>query len=267
LEQIKVLDIGARGGARTIFPNFLDRSSYDYYLERKVFDIIGIEPDKEERQKLIDSGYYTDIYTCALSDIDGKCDLYITKSKDCSSLLRPNYDIIRNVIDQDLWGNFEVIEKKKVITKTLSTFCNENNITSFDLIKIDVQGLEYEIVEGGLKIIQNSLAVVAELSKIPWYINQKPYKDFKKKMNKQGFKVAKKNIKPHILTESDYLFIKKSNQINGREELIKVLVLLLIFNNKFLFCIYTIKGFFKTHLNYLDLKEIFIIKKRKFFID
>lgn len=266
MKKITVLDVGARGGAKMIFPHFLDNSIYNHYLNKNIFEIVGIEPDMKETEKLLSSGLYKAIYTNALSDIDGEHDLYITKSKDCSSLLKPNYEIIKKVIDSNLWHKFEVIDNFKVETKTLNTFCKEHNYKSFDLIKIDVQGVEYEIVEGGLEIVKNSLAVLAELSTIPWYVNQKPYSDFKKMMYKNGFKMVNKNVKPHILSESDYLFIKKSNQIKERDSLIKVLLILFIFKKTYLFLSYTFKGFIKGYLSYTDLKEIFITKRRKYFL-
>ena len=243
----------------------MDRERFDYYLRRQTFEIIGVEPDIAVQERLLKSGYYKNVFPIALYDEDGSCKLYITKSNDCSSILKPNQAVIKSIIDSEWWPKFEVVDTKIIETKRLDTFCQEYDL-NFDLIKVDVQGVEYEIVNSGLNIVENAIGILAELNTVPWYVNQKTYKEFARLVNEKGFVEVERNHKSHIPTESDYLFVKKFNRINDKEDLIKVLLLLFTFYKNKLFLKYTFKGFFTGLLSLSDLRNIFFIKKRKFFL-
>lgn len=48
-----------------------------------------------------------------------------------------------------------ILEYSEIDLITLDDFCNENNLTKVDLIKIDVEGFEFNILLGGKNIIKN----------------------------------------------------------------------------------------------------------------
>ena len=102
-----------------------------------------------------------------------------------------------------------MIEKKH--TKTLSRIL-ENQ--TFDLIKIDVQGSEIDIINGGLDIFKNAKGVLMEVSLVE-YNQDAPTKDYVYEyMNKLGFKPVELigNLNHPItyeLIQQDILFLNE----------------------------------------------------------
>ena len=60
--------------------------------------------------------------------------------------------------------------KVETVTTTLDTFCEQNNITKVDVIKIDVQGSEFAVLDGMQKLLDQNkkLALIIEYS--PWML-------------------------------------------------------------------------------------------------
>lgn len=48
----------------------------------------------------------------------------------------------------------------------LDDFCAQNDIQSIDLLKIDVEGFEFEVLAGGSQMLQNTTALIVEVSLI-----------------------------------------------------------------------------------------------------
>jgi FkbM family methyltransferase len=200
LEKIKtyfepksILDIGANVGQfyneiKNIFPN-----SYYYLIEGS------------ESCKVVLETLNVDYSICLLSDIEKEVDFYIRKNEPrCTgnSIYREN----TSFYDDDQI----IIEKKQ--TKTLSNLLNNQ---SFDLIKIDVQGSEIDIINGGLDIIKRAKGIIMEISLVEYNQNA-PTKEFVYDyMNKLGFTPIEHigNIN-HPLTyeliQQDILFLNKN---------------------------------------------------------
>ena len=162
LEKIKnyftpesILDIGANVGQfyheiKKIFPN-----SYYYLIEGNDSCEVVLET------------LNVDYSISLLSDIEKEVDFYvITHEPRCTgnSIYREN----TSFYDDD-----QIIILKKQ-TKTLSNILN-NKV--FDLIKIDVQGSEIDIINGGIDIIKNAKAVLMEISLVEYNQNA-PVKEF-----------------------------------------------------------------------------------------
>jgi FkbM family methyltransferase len=154
-EPKSVLDIGSNVGQfyneiKLIFPN-----AYYYLVEAS------------ESCELVLETLNVDYSICLLSDYEKEVDFYIRKNEPrCTgnSIYRENTSFYDD--DQIL------IEKRQ--TKTLSNLLN-NQI--FDLIKIDVQGSEIDIINGGLDIIKEAKGILMEVSLIEYNQNS-PAKDF-----------------------------------------------------------------------------------------
>lgn len=162
LEKIKnyfepksILDIGANVGqfyneSKTIFPN-----AYYYLIEgaescEVVLETLGV-----------------DYSISLLSDVEKDVQFYTRKHEPrCTgnSIYRENTSFYDD--DQIL------VEQKR--TQTLSNLLNNQ---TFDLIKIDVQGSEIDIINGGLNIIKEAKGILMEVSLIEYNQNA-PTKDF-----------------------------------------------------------------------------------------
>lgn len=231
--SLTILDIGARHGIKTIFPHFLDPSRYYGLssLNKKNLSFIGVEPDEEGAIGLRASGDYDEVISKALYSENGKQTLYITRQPACSSLLKPDKEAIKENIDAKWWKDLKVINETKVDTITLGELCYQYSINP-DFIKIDTQGVEYEVVEGGIDYIKNTVAVLAELCEKPWYEGQKDAASFIFLMDELGFEIVTKNFKPHVPTERDYLFVKKCQSIKNEKDLGKVVLIYYLFGKE-----------------------------------
>jgi len=187
-----VLDIGANIGQfyneiKNIFPN-----SYYYLIE-------GSENCDSALRTL-----NVDYSICLLSDSEKDVDFFIRKSEPrCTgnSIYREKTSFYDD--------NQIIVEKKQ--TKTLSNLLGEK---IFDLIKIDVQGSEIDIINGGLEIIKNAKAILMEVSLVE-YNQGAPTRDFVYEyMNALGFEPVEiiGNINhplTHELIQQDILFLNK----------------------------------------------------------
>jgi FkbM family methyltransferase len=191
-EPKSILDIGANVGQfyneiKNIFPN-----SYYYLIEGS------------ESCEVVLETFNVDYSICLLSDSEKEVDFYIRKNEPrCTgnSIYREN----TSFYDDDQI----IVEKKQ--TKTLSNLLNNQ---TFDLIKIDVQGSEIDIINGGLDIIKEAKGILMEVSLMEYNQNA-PTKDFVYEyMDNLGFKPVELigNIN-HPLTyeliQQDILFLNK----------------------------------------------------------
>lgn len=191
-EPKSILDIGANVGQfyneiKNIFPN-----SYYYLIEGS------------ESCEVVLETFNIDYSICLLSDTEKEVDFYIRKNEPrCTgnSIYREN----TSFYDDDQI----IVEKKQ--TKTLSNLLNNQ---TFDLIKIDVQGSEIDIINGGLDIIKEAKGILMEVSLMEYNQNA-PTKEFVYEyMDNLGFKPVELigNIN-HPLTyeliQQDILFLNK----------------------------------------------------------
>lgn len=122
INRIEYLDIGSRGGIEGWFK-----------IIKKKLNIIDFEASNGIA-----------IFNKKLKNIN----FFHTKNPKQSSLFEPNREISKYE-GQKIRLEFEKI---KIDTDTLDNLFSNKNI---DLVKIDTQGSEYEILEGGLNFIRN----------------------------------------------------------------------------------------------------------------
>lgn len=122
LDKIEYLDIGSRGGIEGWFK----------IIENKL-NITDFEANNG-----------TAIFNKKLQNKD----FFHTKNPKQSSLFEPNKDILKYEGQSDRLK----FEKIKIDTDTLDNLFSNKNI---DVVKVDTQGSEYEILEGGLNFIKN----------------------------------------------------------------------------------------------------------------
>jgi len=154
-----ILDIGACKGATTLF--FLKSFPNSF--------VYSFEPDDRAISKFIRRrDKYKKIYKrnilseYALSDVDGEEDFYSVDATGAGSLreplllLEPPFNnVIKNI--------------KKVKTKKLDSWYEENNIGKIDFIWSDLQGSEDKMIRGGIKCLKNTRFLVIESIKVEAY--------------------------------------------------------------------------------------------------
>jgi len=113
-------------------------------------------------------------YPVALGRTEETRKFYVTNHPMCSSLYRPNEKLI------NLYNNMNVAMLKyveSVETVSLDHFTRENNIGSVDFIKIDIQGAELDVFQGGSTTLNEVVAIVSEVEFIHQYIDQPLFGD------------------------------------------------------------------------------------------
>ncbi|MBD2082441.1 FkbM family methyltransferase [Leptolyngbya sp. FACHB-17] len=122
----------------------------------------------------------------ALAKESGTATLYVTKNPMCSSLYRPNEELLQHFSGLPALVNLD--HTTEVETTTLDTFCQAESIDEIDFLQIDVQGAELQVLEGAVQILNQSVLVVqAEVEFSPLYENQPLFADVDAFLRRQGF--------------------------------------------------------------------------------
>ncbi len=193
-------------------------------------------------------------YPIALGRTEEKRHFYQTMHPMCSSLYMPNEKLL------DRYNNLEVARLKSIDTMntvSLDYFVSNHDIGSIDFIKIDIQGAELEVFEGGATSLKDTLGIVSEVEFVPLYENQPLFGDVCAFLAKQGIVFHKflgmsgRTLKPLILQNnlnfatqhlwSDVLFLRDIDQLSrlSSQQLLKYAVISSLYNSLdvALFCI------------------------------
>ena len=178
--SLSYIDIGARGGPPN---NWLKLARQMNYL--------CFEPDPVEAEalRLVFSrspNFRGVVSECALGATSGSATLYLTHSRPCSSLLKPNSDLLNTFVHRDL---FQVEQELSLQTGTLDAELQRLGSVG-DFIKIDVQGYELEVLKGGEQAVSNSIGCELEVSFIEIYKNQPLFAEVDQWMRARDFFLA-----------------------------------------------------------------------------
>lgn len=177
--KFSMIDIGASGGSQSRWSRFSPQ-----------VDSWSVEPDVRSRDELIgdksneDNGINKIIYD-ALSDHDGYIDLYLTRDPQKTSVFRPNYEIIGKFPDSK---NYDVVDMINIKCSSLDSIIQKNSL-AFDFLKIDTQGSELSILQGGAIALKGILGIEVEIEFAEIYENQPLFTDVYLYLVEQGFEI------------------------------------------------------------------------------
>jgi len=232
-EPIIICDIGASPIDPTIhIDNLINNTNCILY---------GFEPNKTEFEKLKETEKKK-YFNYALGN-GKKKKLNICQGPGMTSFLKPNLNYLK-LFDWFKWGS-TILKTEELETKKLDDINFDHPINFF---KIDVQGLESEIIENGLKKIKNYIFIEIETSPVPIYLDEKPFSYICDQLEKLDFslhmfnKINTRCFKPfrfnndiysglnHIL-QLDCVFIKNLQKLDSLEiEDLKKMALILFFS-------------------------------------
>ncbi|MDN3204704.1 FkbM family methyltransferase [Algoriphagus sediminis] len=139
-----ILDVGANHGTWTremlkVFPNAT------YHL---------VEPQKHLENSIEDLRLNSKIefYPIGLGKQNSLVEFAINQSDDSSSFRPSKTNIV----------GYEFIERIKVQMKTLNTFLKDENLPVPDVVKIDAEGLDLDVLEGGTTIFGITECILVE---------------------------------------------------------------------------------------------------------
>lgn len=176
------LDIGARGGAHDLARPLAEITA-----------VTGFEPDAAECQRLLQIPEVTEpwarfsLHPYGLSAHAGPRPLHLTKASTNASLLPPNPAFLQRYS----LANFSPIGQTEVETRDLDSAAAQKASPAAPLgefIKIDTQGTELEILQGGESLLKReTVAVVCEVSFFPIYSGQALFSEVEAYLRSLGF--------------------------------------------------------------------------------
>jgi len=236
-------------------------------IHKDNLNYILFEPNKKEIKKLkLNKKYYSKykIYESALSNKKQNINLNITKGIYQTSVLKPDMKFLNQFRNAD---RYQITNKIKIKANRLDSF----KIKDVDFIKIDTQGYNYEILEGSIKTLKDTLGVETEVEFTKLYTNQKLFGDVNKILIKNNFDFIDFTVlkRWNRYNNSNYgqcifsnaLFLKKPRLILNldKKKIIKYISICVLYN-KFDLANYVIDH---STLNFLNKKEL--KNKIKFF--
>jgi FkbM family methyltransferase len=138
--------------------------------------------------------------------------LYETVHPMCTSLYRPNEPLL------DCYNNLHVAKLKSISsveTVSLDRFTADREISHVDFIKIDIQGAELDVFQGGSRALRDLVAVVSEVEFVPLYVDQPLFGDVCRFLADQGLmfhkfiEIAGRTLRPTIANDDPNFAIQQ----------------------------------------------------------
>ena len=173
-----IFDIGANTGQ---FSSEIRRKGYSG-------KIISFEPLTSAREELIHQAAKDKNWTVhnrvAIGDRNGLIDINISKNSYSSSIL----PMLKTHLDAAINSEYIGIEKTPIITldSVADSYLDKD---SNCFLKIDTQGYETKVLDGGSKTLAKAKGVLCELSLVKLYAGQELWKDMIIRLEKNGFQL------------------------------------------------------------------------------
>lgn len=177
---LSFIDVGARGGPPAQWLKLSRQMNY-----------LCFEPDQAEAEALRlnfvnNPQIHALVSECALGATSGSATIYLTHSRPCSSLLKPNAALL------DMFPHRGLFQVEKELSIPIDSLDAElKRLGSFgDFIKIDVQGYELEVLRGGVEALSQSIGCELEVSFIEIYKDQPLFAEVDQWMRSKGYFLA-----------------------------------------------------------------------------
>jgi len=126
------------------------------------------------------------LHNFGFSDNSGTEEFFVNHGSATNSLLRSSENA------EHTWGNPEVYNQKSKIScefTTMDSFISENNITSIDFLKIDVQGAEHKVLAGAIETLSQKIPklIQLEIILVDTYEGQKSMGYYTNFLEKYGY--------------------------------------------------------------------------------
>lgn len=177
-DRIVYVDVGARWGIPRPWKDFLD-----------VVTVIGFEPDAIECNRLNaraqNEGLPVKYLPNALYNRREDVVLNITRNPGCSSLLKPNRDILEEFPEPE---RFDITNTVTLNGDTLDSVLEQNRVADVDFLKIDTQGTELDILRGAERTLSKHVfGIEIEAEFVELYKGQALFADIDTFLRGKGF--------------------------------------------------------------------------------
>jgi FkbM family methyltransferase len=174
-----VFDVGANVG-QTV------RKIVEYYPKANIY---SFEPDPKSYQKLQERTAHLSnvrVYNIGLGEHNENKELLLTNTPTGNSFLA----VAEEAFEYSPGDWLKLKDKKEVSVCRLDTFCQDNNISSIDLLKIDTQGYELKVLKGGGDWLSPKTVktIYLEVNFVTYYQGQASFLDIFSTLLDKGYK-------------------------------------------------------------------------------
>ncbi|MFT5197421.1 MAG: FkbM family methyltransferase [Planctomycetota bacterium] len=197
LPELRLLDIGAS-------PIDGDPPYKDIFDAGKA-DLVGFEPDPDQFQALLDLKLRRATFLPHALGRGGPGELKICALPGMTSLLEPDPAVLSSFHGFGEWGR--VLRREPLETQRLDDI---PEAAGSDYMKIDVQGGELAVFEGGGDVLQGMSVVHTEVQFVPFYREQPLFAELDQALRRAGFffhrflPIHSRVFKPMMINEDPY---------------------------------------------------------------
>ena len=148
-ENIIIFDVGAHHGKTLIeYQNiFEDAYIHSFESDPKIFKILENNIKQYNYKNVF-------LHNIALGELEETKEFYVTEDPQLSGFIKPSYPE-----DSAFENKLLLTERHKTIAG--DNFCNSQNITSIDILHLDVQGFELAVLKGFTELlIQKKISII-----------------------------------------------------------------------------------------------------------
>ena len=202
------IDIGARGGIPAI---------WKHLAKMKYLEVTAFEPEISECERLKEAQPYIKWFPYALGDQKRIVDFYITADPACSSCLEPDDRILSKYPVRD---KFVVSRTEQFEIHSYEDLFDAGLVPLPHILKMDVQGFEYPVIEGMGKCLESVICIEAESHFKAIYHGEKSFEDLKCYLEHRSFILS--HLEPHgnfgkELVEANLFFIRKPSTLSDEQ--------------------------------------------------
>ncbi len=179
------------------------------------------EPNTAEAEKIRDKYRgHKDIRVVerGLFNVSGKRTLHLTHHWGCVSLRQPNFEFLAKY---PIAKQFKVVGEKTIDCHRYDELFARGEVPKPDVIKIDVQGCEYEVLEGFGHLLEGCIGIELEAHFYPIYREQKLLHDLIGLLGSFGLTLVRLSPINHFegdIVEADAFFLLSREKAKTQEE-------------------------------------------------
>lgn len=198
-----VYDIGAHRGLWTTH-------MHKRVLPNANFILFEANPIHSEYLKSLNFPYYISALT---ANETGDVDFYSTDDLAGST---------GGSIYKENTSHYEAIQARKIKATTLNILVDRHNLPIPDFIKIDTQGAEIDVIEGGIEIFKRAKFILIELPILEYNQGAPTFDTYNNKLAELGFypvSISEIHKFGSVIIQLDFLFVNKillsEKELNG----------------------------------------------------
>ncbi len=158
---------------------------YSIWVRNRLIKAAGFEADEQECKRLMSRSRGVDYYPFALGGNNDKQVFFVTEYPACSSCLEPNMEFL-SAYPIRQW--FQILKKIEIPLHRFDSLYEDKKVNLLpDFLHIDVQGFEFQVLEGMGKYIDNISCVEIESHLKHLYKGQKLFFEMKTYLESKGF--------------------------------------------------------------------------------